>query len=354
MTDRKQITVAGIGETGPVEADIRSIAEMVLQAVDAALADAGMEHKDIDAVSTASVDLFDGLTASNISVTEVVGAVMKPETRISADGLAALAHAACQIWSGAYDSVLVVAHGKSSMAPYDKLTQWAMDPIFLQPLGVDFLTCAGLQAAMLADGDEAATRRWAEIAATRRISGTARLDAALTPEDILSSRPVATPLRQGMCAPLGDGACAVVLSAATGVQKGPVLAGVGYDLEPHALGDRDLTCWSGLERALDRAGRVAGLGPGKSTFDLAEPSCMFAHEEELFKAATGLADDADISTDGGLLAGCVPIVAGLSRLATAARRLGEPKRHDQRALAHGTWGPVAQGQVVAILEGASI
>ena len=60
-----EVVVAGLGQTGPSPADGRSIAEMVLPAVQAALADADLGYDDIDAVVTASVDLFDGLTASN-------------------------------------------------------------------------------------------------------------------------------------------------------------------------------------------------------------------------------------------------------------------------------------------------
>lgn len=81
---RRPVFVAGCGQIGPVADDPRSIPEIVLQAVEGALEDAGITHKDIDAVVTASVDILDGLTASNIAVTEVVGAVMKPEARIAA------------------------------------------------------------------------------------------------------------------------------------------------------------------------------------------------------------------------------------------------------------------------------
>jgi acetyl-CoA acetyltransferase len=336
------VAVAGIGETGPVAEDPRSIPEMVLAAVDGALADAGLGHDDIDAVVTASIDLFDGLTASNIAVTEVVGAVMKPECRISADGLAALVQAACQIRAGAYPTVLVVAHAKASMAPNDALTEWAMDPIHMQPLAASFLVCAGLQARLLAFSDAGAEERWAALAARRR--GTA------TAAEILASDPVAAPLRQGMCAQLGDGACAVVLRAAGEDADGPILCGVGHDLEPHALGDRDLTRWTGLARALRRARCMAGLAPDAG-FDLAEPSCLYPHEEELFLAAADVGEGAEISPGGGLMAGCVPIVGGLSRLTAAVRWLRRAENRGKRALAHGAWGPAGQGQAVAILEG---
>lgn len=344
------VAIVGWGLAGPVAVDPRSIPEMVLDAVQAALASASMSYEDIDAVVTASVDVFDGLTASNIAVTEVVGAVMKPETRISADGLCAAIHAACQIRAGAYDTVLVVAHAKASMSNYYALTEWALDPVFLQPLGVDFLACAGLQAATIAARDEGALQRWASIAA-RRLADANGGGQAPTIDDVLHSGLVAAPLREKMCAPLADGACACILRRGNSMQSGGKqtrLTGLGHDLAANFIGDRDLAENAGLARAITRAYADAGIGNPASEIDIAEPSCAFAHEEELFRQATGIGEDAMMSSDGGLFAGYVPIVAGLSRLAAAAEHLSSDD--ELRAVAHGSWGPAGQGQAVVVLE----
>lgn len=350
-TERPPVVIAGVGETGPAAADPRSIPEMVLEVVDAALADARCTHDDIDAVVTASVDLFDGLTASNIAVTEVVGAVMKPECRISGDGLAAVIHAACQLWAESYRTVLVVGHAKPSMADFQELTTWAMDPITVQPLGVDFLTCAALQASAMHAADAGAARRWADTAARHRTRAAEHggLAEACTAGEVLSSPVVASPLREGMCAPLADGACALVLRAAPDAD-GPRIAGVGHDMAPHALGDRRLTAWDGAGRAFARVCATAGLTGSDRAFDLVEPSCTYAHEEELFLSATNVSPDT-ISPAGGLFGGAIPVVAGMSRLAAAVRRM----RADagcRRALVHGAWGPAGQAHAMAILEAA--
>jgi acetyl-CoA C-acetyltransferase len=346
------VVVAGVGETGPVPCDPRSIPEMVLAAVEGALADARLTYDDVDAVVTASVDLYDGLTAANVAVTEVVGAVLKPETRIAADGLAALLHALCQIKGGAYRTVLVVAHGKASMSSHDALTAWAMDPIFLQPLGVDFLVCAALEAQLAAERDRDATARWAALAATRARAAGRHVDVA----DVLASPVLASPITALMRAPLADGACAVVLRAGDGEGEGGggvrvTVTGVGHDLSPHALGDRPLGAWAGLERACARACAMAGIRRGEHAFDLVEPCCAFAHEEELFVRAADVGPRALRSPSGGLYAGAVPVAAGLSRFAAAARWLRAAG--SGRALAHGAWGPAAQGHVVAVLEASS-
>ena len=348
MSRGVQIQVVGIGATQTVGQDSRSIPEIVLEAVEGALADADLSTQNIDAVVTASIDLVDGLTASAIAVTEVVGAVMKPETRIAADGLCALAHAACQLWAGAYETVLVVAHGKASMTSQQALTAWTLDPIYLQPLGVDYLSCAGLNAQVLAATDPGSVERWAQIASTRHNAGSSNNPRSA--EEVLASPLVASPLTEAMCVPAADGAYAVVLRRGEPTaKKGVWLRGIGHDLERHNLGERDLSRWSGLVRARDRALAQSELEDARS-FDLLEPSCSYAFEEELFLQAMGPREDAVISPDGGLFGGAVPVAAGLSRFCAAALRMrSQPElRH---ALAHGTWGPAGQGQVVAVLEG---
>lgn len=350
---RDPITIAGVSRSDCVAEDPRSIPEIVLCAVQEALTDAALNYDDIDAVVTASVDLFDGLTASNIAVTEVVGAVMRPETRIATDSLGAVLHAACQIWAGAYETVLVAAHGKASMTPYDSLTNWAMDPIYLQPLDVDFLMCSALQAQALAEKDARIQRRWAERVAERRQCAS---DHGIAPpcsaEEVLDSPFIASPLRREMRAPLGDGAYAVVLrkSEETSTRGSRIgITGVGHDLSAHGVWETAPDRWEGLRRAKERAYHAAGLDGVDPGIDLFEPSCFYPHEEDLFIDACEVGDDASLSPTGGLYSGVAPVTAGLSRLITATR-LMRKNTDIRRALAHGAWGPAGQGHVVAILE----
>jgi len=349
--DPAGVALLGGGDSGLVVEDDRSLPEMVLAAVEAALEDAGVGWEAIDATVTASADLLDGLTASNIAVTEVVGAVMRPETRIAADGLAAAVHAAHQIAARAYGTVLVVAHGKASMAPYWQLTAWSMDPVLLQPIGVDHLVASGLQAARIAADDPAAPGRWAETVAARRAAAGGGLTGPVTVEEVLASPVLASPVREAMCAPLGDLAAAVVLTAserARSRRDAVVLTGTGHDLSRHHPPDAHR--WTGLERACRRAYATAGIEQPAEGFVVAEPSCLFAHEEELFRAATGLGDATALSPTGGLFAGTAPVVSGLTRLTAAAGAIAG--RRGARALAHGAWGPAGQGQAVAVLEAA--
>ncbi len=89
---------------------------------------------------------MDGKTASGVYVTEVIGSVMKPETRVANDGLFALLQGFMAIKSGLYNTCLVVAHCKASESSHFELSNWTFDPIFQQPLGLDYLSSAALQA----------------------------------------------------------------------------------------------------------------------------------------------------------------------------------------------------------------
>lgn len=346
-TQLRQVAIIGIGRT-PFLTENReqSSVEMVADAVENALEDAGLGLGDLDAAVTASVDLWDGRTASNVALTEVVGAVMGPETRIAADGLAAFSHAAMTVAAGAYETVLCVAHCKPSESDHLALTAWTLDPVLLQPLGFDDAIAAGLQAEMA--GSE--PRAWAEAVVR------ARAKAASDPfgpslhvpevDDVLESPQLAGPLTLDMAAPLCDGAVAVVLgkSKINGrdykeSQAGTRVAGIGYATETHYLGERDLTGTPALRAALCRT------GVDVASADVIELSTPYAHQEELFAKAMG-AELETLNPSGGMLGGAPPFVAGLARLVEATKRL----KKGGLGIAHGTWGPAGQAHCVVALE----
>lgn len=348
------VGIIGLGRTGYEPKPEIAIPEMVHQAVQAALADAGLGLAGIEAVVTASVDLYDGLTASNIAVTEVVGAVMKPEARVAGDGLLAACQGALAILSGSYDLVLVVAHGKASMGDRRAISAWTFDPIYQQPLGLDDLSAAALQAA-------AYLERY-------RLPGDTLARAAARPNgptttEILASPLVVSPLHELEIAPPADGACALVLAAeevAGEMGRKPVwLRGMGWALEAHYLGERDLADPTALREAARRAYELAGISDPKAQINLAEISDHFAHQRLLWAEGLGFCppgrgvetltalEGLALNSSGGLLRGVPPFVAGLDRLLEVLARL---RQSPGIGLAQGCWGPAGQEQVVVVVE----
>lgn len=301
------INILGVGRTDYDPKPDISIPEMVHHAVQAALANAGLTMKDVDARVTASADLWDGLTASNVAITEVVGAVMQPEARVAGDGLLAACHGAMSILAGAYNVVLVVAHCKASMGDPDGITNWTFDPIFQQPLGLNDVAASALQASTL----------------------------SLSP-----------PLPR----PLADGAAAIVLSRSSTSHSAlptPHLIGMGWALDEHYLGDRDLTDSPALRESARRAYALAGIDDSKRDLAFVELSDHFDYQRGLWASALGLNSSHDINPSGGVARGVPPFVAGLDRLIEVVLRL---RKESGTALAHGCWGPCGQGQVVIVVK----
>jgi acetyl-CoA acetyltransferase len=166
-------------------------------------------------------------------------------------------------------------------------------------------------------------------------------------EKLLAEPAIASPLRKHDCAPVTDGAAAVVIAAEEVARRaGPRPAwirGIDHRIEPHHPGVRDLV--HSASTAL--AARRAGVDPAH--IDLAELHAPFTHQEMILRDALGLGPGVRINPSGGALAANPMMAAGLVRIgeAAAAVRSGRARR----ALAHATQGHCLQQNLVCWLEG---
>jgi acetyl-CoA acetyltransferase len=169
--------------------------------------------------------------------------------------------------------------------------------------------------------------------------------------DLLDAPYVAEPLRAHDCAPVGDGAAAVILAAgdrAREVCERPAwITGFAHLIDSAELGGRDLTS----APSAAAAGQAAGAGG----VDVAELHAPFTHQEILLTSALGLGDrDGDgvrVNPSGGALCGNPMFAAGLARIGMAAREVMSGRAG--RALGHATSGPCLQQNLVCVLEGRS-
>lgn len=365
--DGGRVAVIGVGQT--VHARHRpdvDYAELALEAIDEALADAGIGLLDLDHAVTASLDFVDGRTIASMSTAEVTGSFLKPESRLCGDGTNAVLYALAKMRSGHYRYGLVLAHAKESQGRQHDIENAAFDPFTERRLDADGDVVAGLAAQRWAavSGRTAEDAADAVVAARRRGAGHPRREAlpAMSAAEVLGAAPLASPLTALSKAPLTDGATAIVVATEAvvrerqgGLRAAPVwITGAGVRTDGYWL-DRDLAGVSALEGARDAAVAMAGWGAGTAV-DVVELSAQFGHQVAQFSAALGIAEDDPGNTpSGGWLAGGAQVVSGLDRVVAAVEQLrgtagGRQVPGARRALAHGFHGLGAQTHGVVALE----
>jgi acetyl-CoA acetyltransferase len=213
------------------------------------------------------------------------------------------------------------------------------------------MSLAALQARLLIEKGEVSERDLAEVAVRSRRDAKDNPNAQLTGDfdvDALLAEPtIASPLRKHDCAPISDGAAAIVLAAddlARSVSRRPAwIAGIDHRIEPHDLGVRDLTRSPSTELAAQRAGL------GRGVVEVAELYAPFTHQELILRRAMGLGEQVRINPSGGALAANPVMATGLIRIGEAAARIWDGSA--SRAVAHATSGPCLQQNLVCVLEG---
>ncbi|MFQ5614961.1 MAG: thiolase family protein, partial [Anaerolineales bacterium] len=184
-----------------------------------------------------------------------------------------------------------------------------------------------------------------------------------TTAEILASPLLVSPLHELEIVPPADGACALVLAAeemaGNGGRKPIWIRGMGWTLDEHYLGERDLADPGALREAARRAYKLAGITNPQTQIGVAEISDHFAHQRLLWAEGLGFCppgrgvetltafEGPALNSSGGLLRGVPPFVAGLDRLVEVIGRL---RQNPGAGLAQGCWGPAGQGQVVVIVE----
>ncbi len=328
--------------------------EMVMPVLHQVKADLGIDQSQIDFTCSGSTDYLAGAAFSFVMTLDGVGASPPiSESHVEMDGAWALYEAWVKIQTGAADTALVYAYGKSSPGALRDVLSRQLDPYYLGPLWPDSVALAALQARACIDAGVTTVDEMAEIAArNRRSAGDnpfAQLQGSDDPAVLLKEAELVAPLRQHDCPPITDGAAAIVLAAgdrARELSDTPAwIRGIDHRIEAHSLGVRDLA--SSPSTALSAAGAGVADGP----VDLAELHTPFSHQEVLVRDALGLGEGVSVNPSGGPLAANPLMAAGLIRIGEAATRIGRGEA--RRAVAHATSGPCLQQNLVCVLEGDS-
>lgn len=309
----------------------------------------GLTNRDIDFWCSGSSDYLSGRAFSFISALDAVGTFPPvAESHVEADAAWALYEAWLKIRMGEADTALVYGFGKSSAGTLRRTLALQLDPYTVAPLWPDTLSIAGLQARLGIDAGLWSEREMAEVAVRcRRAAETnpkAQLRGSKDADELLAQPYVADPLRRHDCAPVTDGAAAIVLAGAERArelaERPALITGLAHRVESAHLGSRELTD--------SPSARAAAESAGGSGVEVAELHAPFSHQELILRRALALVDDVQVNPSGGALAGNPMFAGGLTRIGEAAARILDGSAG--RTLGHATSGPALQQNLVCVME----
>ena len=372
--------IIGVGMTR-IEADKRgdTFADMAWEAVNRALADAGMSISDIDNIVTTSNDFWDGRTISCMAVGDASGARDKNISCVEGDGTFGAFYGLTRTLSGSYGTTLVTAHSKGSESVSSLITNAAFDPIYDRALGMDMVTASALQARAWMHRTGTTAEQMARVSVKNhgnaRNNPMAQLPMEISVADVLASEMIADPLHKLDCSPVSDACCAVIIANEDRVGRysaDPVwVQGVSFCSDAYFLGDRDLSRAQALTEAARKAYAMAGITDPAKEIDIAELYDAFTYQELMWIEAMGLCSDGEagrqveggvfdmggrlpVNASGGLLSGHPVIAAGLIRIAEAVRQIRGQAGACQvdgvrRAVAQGVNGLCGQSHCVWVV-----
>ncbi|MBC2710296.1 MAG: thiolase family protein [Desulfosarcina sp.] len=372
--------IVGVGMTAIEKNKIRDgFADMAWEAVNLALADAGMSIDDIDNVVTTSNDFWDGRTISCMAVSDASGAREKNVSCVEGDGTFGAFYGLTRILSGSYGTTLVTAHSKGSESVSSLITNAAFDPIYERAIGMDMVSACAMQANAYMHRTGTTAEQLARVSVKNHGNAMhnpkAQLPMEITVADVLASEMICDPLHKLDCSPVSDGCCAIIIAGKDRVSdtaKPPVwIKGTAFCADAYHLGDRDLSRAPALTRATKKAFDMAGITDPVTQIHVAELYDAFTYQELMWLEAMGLCADGKagplletgafdidgrlpVNASGGLLSGHPVIAAGLIRMAEVVRQLrgetgGVQVKNPTVGVAHGVNGLCGQSHCVWVL-----
>jgi len=309
----------------------------------------GLTKNDIGFWCSGSSDYLAGRAFSFVSAVDAIGAfppVM--ESHVEMDAAWALYEAWLKILTGEAEIALAYGFGKSSAGMLRRVLALQLDPYLVAPLWPDSVAIAALQARLGIESGAWSEHEMACVAAQSRVSAATNSRALVSgdePVQSLLAKPyIADPLRAHDCAPVTDGAAAVILAAgdrARDLCERPAwITGFEHRIDSGSLGARDLTAAP--------SAAAAGSAARAARAQVAELHAPFTHQQIILSRALGLADEVTVSPSGGALSGNPMFSAGLARIGWAARAIMSGRA--DVTLGHATSGPALQQNLVCVME----
>jgi len=305
MIRKRDVAVVGAGMTLFSRRLEETGKELSWQAAQMALDEAGLSLDDIDAVIMGSApDAFDGVHKKGEWLLDGAGGANKPYMRVYTGGGTAVMAPIAGWWhvaSGLFERVLVVCEEKMSSCQPHAQSAFAhiWDPILDRPLKPNLVWIFAMEMQRYMHKYDVRYEDIALVAVKNKRNAVGHpcaqlADPDITLEDVLSSEPMALPVRRLDISPPSDGASALVLASedvAYDLVDEPVwIAGVGWCIDTTMWTNRDLAFPKFVAKAAQMAYKMAGIRDPREEIDIAEPYDPFDYKELQHLEALGLAE----------------------------------------------------------------
>jgi acetyl-CoA C-acetyltransferase len=305
----RQVAILGIGQTIIEEQWEKSLRDIAVDAIIAAMNDAGREKTEglfVGNMMSGIINSQNNLGSLIVDWGRLKGADSASTLRVGsvkveaacASGAAAFRSAAMAVASGELDSALVVGVEKMvDRTPHEVTAALATaaDADYEVDMGVSFV---GLNALIMRRYMHEYGWKHADFApfainahANALLNPYARLHHKITVEDFERSSMIATPINLLDASPIGDGAAAVYIVPADSVGAGKriVVSGAGASTDTIAIHDRSEPLFlSAAYQSARTAYKQAGVGP--EDIDLFELHDAFTIMSALSLEACGFAE----------------------------------------------------------------
>lgn len=318
---------------------LESLPELMKEAASKAIGDIPAQEHTVDALYVAAMNPGELTGHDNLAalIADYLGLNPAPAFRIEnapASGSAALHQAFVAVSSGIYSKVLVIAGEKMTGLNRKELASIIakLAPRRQRHLGITIPAMTALLTRRYMHKYDLSREDLALVAVKSHHNGSvnplAHFHNEITVADVLSSPIISDPLRLYDCAPISDGACAVVVTSKKSTVE---ILGLGHGADTLYYQHRDsFTSFPATTRAAEKAYAMANVLP--SDVDVVETHDAFTILElinsedlgffergksidALKKGVTGTGGDIPINPSGGLKAKGHPVGAtGLAQV----------------------------------------
>jgi benzoylsuccinyl-CoA thiolase BbsB subunit len=362
------VSVIGVGMIPFGKYPDKNITDLGWPAVKAAIKDAGIDGKRIDAVYSGTSR---GGAMMGQRIMGRIGLAGLPIINVEnacSSSSSAFAQGVLAVGSGAYDVVLVI--GVEKLTKYGGGTLPMDEDDWEIHLGLNMPALYAMRAQRYMHEYGLTPEQLAGVSVKNRKNGALNADAQMrkpvTVDEVLGSRMVADPFTLLQCCPTGDGAAAIVLAStklAKQVRPDPVEVRASHVTSGRYMtGFRDMTSPEITVRGAKETFEEAGLGP--QDIDVAEVHDAFSIAELLYyeafgfcprgeaaqmltSGATSIGGRIPVNPSGGLLAKGHPVGAtGAAQIVEIVRQLrgeaGARQVHGAKVgLTHATGGGIS-------------